>query len=150
LREVLAEIQSSVKAGMQDSVLAGAAGQLAQALSAFGDVLEDLLDREDGPLITMLNAVPVLDLFGALLGGSNLLEQALIARSSLAETLAQRGLAAEDTEGVKALVAERGRATFLHNKIQAAVHFCFRALPPAVAQLVAVRAGERAAIDAVI
>jgi hypothetical protein len=149
LREVLAEVHSSVEAGKQDAVLVGGAGQLGDALSAFEGVLADLPGREDGPLLTVLNAVPILDLFGALLGGSNLLEQALIARSALAETIAQRGLDAEDAEGVKALLGEHGRATFLHNKVQAAVHFCFRALPPAVSQLVAIGTGERAAIDAV-
>ena len=72
-------------------------------------------------------------------------------RRALAPILAAKGVAADApiTER-RAAVADHAQGTFLHNKIQAALFFGLRLVPPAVAQAVAVEAGERAAMEAML
>ena len=90
----------------------------------------------------VLNAVPILDMVGTFLGGSFLLQQAAIAESRLAALCDKYGGADDGfLEGSR-------EAAFLHDKVQAAVFFCHRALPSIGAQAVAVHAGETAAVDA--
>ena len=98
----------------------------------------------------MLNAVPIMDCFGALLGGGFLLQQAILADHRLHGLLAERGVDSEDEAGRRAFVVENERATHLHNKIQAAVLFNHRAVPPAVAQLVAAESNENASMEAIL
>ena len=47
------------------------------------------------------------------------------------------------------LLESSADAAFYHNKVLSAVHFCYRALPTASAQAVAIRAGEKAPIEAI-
>ncbi len=89
-------------------------------------------------------------MMGHLLGGSYLLDQARIAGERLAPIAAERGVDAADPEAWADLLADDATAAFLHNKIQAAVHFAHRVLPQVPALAVPIRAGERAAIDAVL
>ena len=73
----------------------------------------------------------------------------------MAAILEEHGLDAGDAGAVRELLggheeaAFYHNAVFYHNKIQAAVHFAFRALPTVTAQAVAIRAGEKAPMDAV-
>ena len=148
--EILAEVGESVEEAFSIPKLSGAAQQVLLARDAMAGLLRDLSEREDGLQLTVLNAVPILDMFGAMLGGSYLLEQSVIAYRELGEFLEERGIARDDTVAVGSLLAERGRATYLHNKIQTTIHFCYRALPPSVAQVVAIEAGETAALEVVL
>ena len=113
-------------------------------------LLADVPRRDDGRLQMMLDAVPLVDAMGAMLGGCFLLQQARIAAEQLAALLAEKSVDGSDTEAFRALLAENRRAAYLHNKVQSALCFCYRAVPPGAAQLTAMEAGEQAAVDAVL
>ncbi len=150
IRDLLEDLDGRLTRAGEVTPLQGATDEARKASSAFRQLLAELPGRQDGALMTMLNAVPILDLFGALLGGTFLLDQAVVAHESLSELAAERSVDLTDAAAARRFFEESDRARFLHNKVQSAIHFAYRFLPPAVAQLVAVRAGERAAIDAIL
>ncbi len=148
VRELL-EAAGAVAARLAgDDQLGGSAKLLGGAVREIGEILQTVPGRDDGPLTLVLNAVPVADSFGTLLGAQHLLEQAVLARGRLDAVLAEKGV---DGEGAayRELLGSHEDAAFYHNKIQSAIHFCYRALPTVSAHCVAIRAGEKAAIDAV-
>ncbi len=128
--------------------LAGSAALLGAAVGKFGQVVQQLPSRDDGRLLTVLNAVPIADGFGTLLGAHFLLEQAVIAERQLAELLGEKGIEADDAK--REFLTANQDAAFLHNKVQAAILFCHRALPLIDAYIVAIQAGETAAVDAIL
>jgi alkylation response protein AidB-like acyl-CoA dehydrogenase len=151
LAALLDELDAAAATAAGDAELAGAAREVGAGVATFRRLVAELPRRADGALLLTLNAVPLLDLFGALAGGGFLLQQAAIARTRLAGLLAGKGLAADATaEARRAAVADNAQAVFLHNKIQAAVHFGLRLVPTAAAQAVAIEAGDRAAMEAIL
>jgi hypothetical protein len=101
-------------------------------------------------LVTIYNAVPILDMVGTVLGAHFLLDQARIAKAKLGEILAAAGVGTEDKKAYKAFLAGNPDAAFYHNKVQTAIHFAYRGLPLVSARAAAVRAGEKSAIYAVL
>jgi hypothetical protein len=106
------------------------------------------MKREDAIELTLLNAVPLLDMFGTLLGGKFLLDQAAIARDKLAAILSDAGVDASDREQRRKLVADDPEAAFYHNKIESAIFYAHRALPIVAARAAAIRVGDRSALEA--
>ena len=149
VRHLIAELMGTVAEARNHPPLAGAAEQLSRGLQRFSALLGELPQRDDGGLSIFLNAVPVLDAFGTLLGGGFLLQQALIAESRLHDLLAEKGIDLADATARDALLHEHSGAKHWHNKIQAAVLFNHRAVPVATAGLVAAEMGVSAAMDAV-
>ncbi|MEM7351057.1 MAG: acyl-CoA dehydrogenase [Acidobacteriota bacterium] len=149
VRELMGEMQGTVGNLAQDADLGSAAGQLGKALGRFGELLQQLPSRDDGRLLTVLNAVPLAEMFGTLFGAHLLLDQANLARPRLAALLAEKGIDSGDAAACRQLYADNAEAAYFHNKIQSAIHFCFRALPSVIAHSVAIQAGETAALDAV-
>ena len=133
-----------------DPVLGPSATQLGAAVKAMGAVLAGMPTRENALVLTLLNAVPVLDMLGHLVAGYLLLQQAATAQTRLAALLRDRGVDAQDAAAVKALLAGSPDGAFYQNKIQAAIHFAHRGLPLVAAQAVALQAGEAAPMDAVL
>ncbi len=131
---------------LTEGALAGSAALLGAAVGTFSEIVQQLPARDDGRLLTVLNAVPIVDAFGTLLGAHFLLEQAAIADRRLNELLAEKGIEGDDA---RRELLNNQDAAFLHNKIQAAILFCHRALPTIEAYSVAIRAGETASVDAV-
>lgn len=150
LRTLLSEVSETTTRLADDPALGAAARQVARALETIETLLATVPGRPDGALQLMLDAVPVVDAFGALLGGTFLLQQAERAGTELASIVEQKALDPADDGARAALLAEGGRATFLHNKVQAALFFCHRAVPPAAAQLAAMEAGEQSAMAAIL
>jgi hypothetical protein len=150
VKHLLGLVAENAQALAPDPVLGPSAQQLASAVKAMGAVLTELPAREDGILLTVLNAVPILDMLGHLVGGHLLLQQALVAKTKLTELLVERGVAAQNEAAVRALLSGSSEAAFYHNKIQVAIHFAHRGLPLVAAQAVALRAGETAPMDAVL
>ncbi len=132
-----------------DQQLGEPARLLGSAAAELGEILSQVPRRDGGILTMVLNAVPVTDSFGTVLGAHYLLEQAAIARRRLDAMLADKGVE-DGGKPYRELLADNQDAAFYHNKIQSAVHFCYRALPSVVAQGVAIRAGETSAMDAVL
>ena len=149
VRELLAAAASTANELGQHGDLGEPARLLAAAVEEVGEVLAKVPRRDDGRLVLVLNAVPMADIFGTLLGAHFLLEQAGLASSKLAALLAERDIDPEDRAAARGFLTANADAAFLHNKVQSAIHFCFRALPSISAHCVAIHAGERAAMDAV-
>ena len=149
VRGLLTEAGGTAAKLAGDDQLGASARLLGDAVRELGEILGEIPGRADGALTMVLNAVPVLDSFGTVLGAQHLLEQAVVARRRLDEVLADKGVEAGG-DAYRRLVADHEDAAFYHNKIQSAIHFCYRALPSVTAHGVAIRAGERAAMDAVL
>ena len=149
VRELLGEALSSAEAAGQDSDLVGPAGLLAKAVGQFGEILQQIPTRDDGRLLTVLNAVPLTEMFGTILGAQFLLDQAGLARQRLAAILAEKSVDPGNSKVCLELYQTNEDAAFYHNKIQSAVHFCYRALPTVAAHGVAIQAGETAPVEAV-
>ncbi|MDX1502339.1 MAG: acyl-CoA dehydrogenase [Thermoanaerobaculia bacterium] len=135
VRRLLAEAGATAAELGADPELGAAAGRLGEALAALESALAALAG-ERGPLLAVLNAVPVLDMTGHVLAGEALLRQAARARERLA------ALPPAEREGGSA------EAVFLRNKVRAATHFAHRALPLVRALAAPVLAGETAAVEA--
>ncbi len=150
VRELLGAVAATAGKLADDDQLGEPARLLASAVGEIGEILSQVPKRDNGPLTMVLNAVPVTDSFGTILGAHGLLEQAVIARQRLAAVLAEKAIEEADAKAYRELLAGNEDAAYYHNKIQSAVHFCYRALPSVVAQGVAIRAGETSAMDAVL
>ncbi|BDU69103.1 acyl-CoA dehydrogenase [Geothrix oryzae] len=132
-----------------DPVLGASARQLADAVKALGGVLQGVPARENAQLLTVLNAVPILDMLGHVVAGHLLLQQAALAKQKGLELLQARGVDPADRPAVQALLAGSRDAAFYQNKVQAAIHFAHRGLPLVAAHAVALQAGETAPMEAV-
>jgi len=132
------------------SLLGPSAQQLGLALKALGAVLTEIPARPDAQLLTLLNAVPVLDMMGHVVAGHLLLRQAQLAAKRLDAFLKERGIDVADKAAARAACEGNADATFYHNKVQAAVHFAHRGLPQVGALAVGIRAGETTPMDAIL
>ncbi len=150
IRDLLGRAEGTFKKLKDDKELMEPAWMLGAALKQIEDISKGLTKRPDAAMVVMLNAVPLLDMVGTVLGAHFLLEQATVAREKLQAILADKGIDATNTEAYQALLADHGDAAFYHNKVQAAIHFAYRALPSVTAQAVAIRAGEMGPMAAVL
>jgi len=143
IRELLGMAEKTFNTLKSDSELMEPAWMLAGALKQIESIAKDLPKRPDGMLVTILNAVPLLDMVGTVLGAHFLLDQAGLAKSKLAEILADAGVGTDDKKAYKAFLQENSEAAFYHNKVQTAIHFAYRALPNVAARGAAIRSGEK-------
>ncbi len=150
VQHLLALVGDTAQEVAADPTLGPSAQQLASAAKAMAAALIELPAQENGMLLTVLNAVPILDMLGHMVAGHLLLRQAGLAKTKLAALLAARGVAVQDAAAVRALLLESPEAAFYHNKIQVAIHFAHRGLPLVAAQAVALHAGETSPMDAIL
>ena len=150
LEQALGHPESVARRLADDARLGGAAGQLVTAAAEVRMLVAELPKRSDAHLALMLNAVPILDMMGHTIAGGLLLEQAALAQRKLARILTEKGVDPGDEAARAGLLAEDQEAAFYHNKVCAAIHFAYRCLPRVKSLGVAVRAGETAAIEAVM
>ncbi len=150
IRELLGKAEATFKALKSDETFMEPAWMLGAALKTIEDITKGLTKRPDAMLVMMLDATHFLDMIGTILGAHFLLDQAILAREKLTELLASKGIAADDKDAYGKLLQDDPDAAFYHNKIQTALHFAYRALPTVTAQGVAIRAGEKAPMDAVL
>jgi len=132
-----------------DPVLGASARQLMDAVKALDAVLTQLPTRENAAVLTILNAVPILDMLGHVVGGYLLLQQAELATQKAASLMKERGVDAHDPAALRALWSTSREAAFYQNKVQAAIHFAHRGLPLVAAHAVALLGGETAPMEAV-
>jgi alkylation response protein AidB-like acyl-CoA dehydrogenase len=149
VKDLLKMAGDTAQALAEDPVLGASARQLEAAVKALGAVLAQLPGRENAGLLMLLNAVPVLDMLGHVVGGHLLLQQALVAKGKAQALLAGRGVDPSDPVAFRAHLAGSPEAAFYQNKVQAAIHFAHRGLPMVGAQAVALLAGEAAPMEAV-
>ncbi|OYV99697.1 MAG: hypothetical protein B7X11_05145 [Acidobacteria bacterium 37-65-4] len=79
-----------------DPVLGPSALQLGSAVKALGAVLAEIPTKENAMILTLLNAVHVLDMTGHTVAGYLLLRQAALAKEKLAALLKEKGVDASD------------------------------------------------------
>ena len=149
MKALLKQAAEAAQALAEDPVLGASARQLAEAVKALGAVLTQIPARENAALLTILNAVPILDMLGHVVGGFLLLQQASLAKQKAQALLAERGVDASDSRAVRALHASSRDAAFYQNKVQSAIHFAHRGLPLVAAHSVALLSGETAPMEAV-
>ena len=149
VKDLLQQMGATATALAGDAQLGTSAKLLGEALAALQAVLADLPGRPNGMLLTLQNAVHLLDMLGHALGAHLLLQQAVVARAKGQALLQERGVDAADAAAVKALLASSPEAAFYHNKVQTTVHFCLRGLPLVGAQAVAIQAGDLAPMEVV-
>ena len=150
VRELLGLAEETFKKLRNDPQFTEVAWMLGAALKQMEDISKGLTKRPDAAMVVMLNATAILDMMGEILGAHFLLDQAILARTKLQAIQAERGVKADDAAACAALLADHADAAFYHNKVQAALHFCYRVLPNVTARAVAIRSGEKAPIDAVM
>ncbi len=150
IKELLGLAERTFNALKGDPELMEPAWMLAAALKQIESIAKDLPKRPDGMLVTILNAVPLLDMVGTVIGAHLLMDQAKIAKGKLAEILVEAGVGTDDKKAYKAFLADNAEAAFYHNKVQTAINFAYRALPTVSAKGAAIRSGEKSAIYAVL
>lgn len=150
IRDLLGKAEGTFKKLRNDPQLMEPAWMLAAALKQIEDLSKGLGKRPDAMMVVMLNAVPLLDMVGDVLGAHFLLEQAILAREKLTAIVGAKNVDVNDKKAYRALIEDDGEAAFYHNKIQIAIHFAYRVLPGVTAKGVAIRAGEMAPIEAVL
>jgi alkylation response protein AidB-like acyl-CoA dehydrogenase len=150
IRELLGMAAETAAKLAGDPRLSEPAKLLGQALREIQEVSAGALERPDGQLIMMLNAVPFLDMMGNTLGAHLLLDQAAVAGSRLAQILETKAVGATDRKAYAKLLADDAKAAFYHNKLLSASHFAHRVLPQVAALGAAIRQGETAPLEAVM
>ncbi len=131
-------------------VLGPSAQQLGAALKALGAVLTEIPARPDAMLLTLQNAVPLLDMMGHVVSGHLLLRQAQLAAKRLDAFLKERGVDVADKAAARKACEGNADATFYHNKVQAAICFAHRGLPLVGALAVGIRSGETTPMEALL
>ncbi len=149
MQDLLQLISATVQTLAGDPVLGPSAQQLGSALKTLTAVLQEVPAKPNGGQLTVLNAVPVLDMLGHVVSGHLLLQQASLALKKGEELQRARGVDPTDRAAVQALLKDSPEAAFYHNKVQATIHFAHRGLPLVAALAVALQAGEIAPIEAV-
>ncbi len=148
--ELMGMAEKTFKKLKDDPQFMEPAWMLAGALKTMQTISKELQKRPDGMLITLLDAFPMLDMVGTILGAHFLLEQAAIAKQKLGAIFESKGVDPKDEDASKKLLEDDADAAFYHDKVQTAIHFCYRALPLVSAHAAAIRAGELAPMHAVM
>lgn len=133
-----------------DPLLGRSAERLSLALEEFKAATEAMQGRPRASTELLLNAVPILDALGHLVGAGLLLEQAALASRRLGSLAKERGADLASPAAAAALFERSQEARFYQNKIQNAVFFCHRLLPAVHAHAMAIRSGDLSAVDAVL
>lgn len=150
IRDLLGMAEATFKKLRGDPQFMEPAWMLGAALKQIEDISKGLTKRPDAVLVVLLNSCAFLDMIGDVLGAHFLLDQAVIARDKLKAMYAADGVKTDDKEATRAYLQDKPEAAFYHNKVQAAIHFAYRALPQVTARAVAIRAGEMGPIEAIL
>jgi alkylation response protein AidB-like acyl-CoA dehydrogenase len=149
IRELLGMAEKTFNRLKEDPELMEPAWLLAAALKQIETISKELLKRPDGIQLTLINAVPILEMVGTAYCAHLLLDQAVLAREKLATILKESEVDAQDRKAYKAFLQEHAEAAFYHNKVQSAIHFAYRALPTVPARAAAIRSGEKSPLHVV-
>jgi len=150
IRELLGMAEKTFNRAKSDPELMEPAWLLAAGLKQIETISKELMKRPDGIQMILINAVPLLDMVGTCLGAHFLLDQAMLAKTKLAEILSSAGVGSDDKKAYKAYLQDNAEAAYYHNKVQTAIHFAYRALPTVPAKAAAIRSGEKAALYAIM
>ena len=150
IREILGAAEKTFNRAKSDKELMEPAWMLAAALKQIETISKELTKRPDAIQMVLLNAPPLLDMVGTVIGAHLLLDQAMLAKEKLEVILTDQGVGTEDKKAYKEFLKGHEEAAFFHNKVQTAIHFCYRALPTVAAKGAAIRSGERSPFFAIM
>jgi alkylation response protein AidB-like acyl-CoA dehydrogenase len=150
IRDLLGLAESTFKKLRNDPEMMEPAWMLAAALKQIETISKEITKRPDAIQLVLLNAPPLLDMIGTVLGAHFLMDQAILAKGKLAEILSDQGIGTEDKKAYKEFLQGHDEAAFYHNKVQTAIHFAYRALPTVAAKGAAIRAGEKTPFYAIM
>ena len=150
IRELLGMAESTFKKLRNDPEMMEPAWMLAAALKQIETISKEITKRPDAIQLILLNAPPLLDMIGTVLGAHFLMDQATLAKRKLAEILEDSGVGTEDKKAYKKFLQDNEEAAFYHNKVQTAIHFAYRALPTVAAKGAAIRSGEKSPFYAIM
>ncbi|MBD3854728.1 MAG: acyl-CoA dehydrogenase, partial [Acidobacteria bacterium] len=150
IRELLGMAEKTFKKLRSDPEMMEPAWMLAAALKQIETISKELTKRPDAIQLVLLNAPPLLDMVGTVLGAHFLLDQAILAKEKLTGILEEQGVGTDDKKAYKEFLKGNEEAAFYHNKIQTAIHFAYRALPTVAAKGAAIRSGEKAPLYAIM
>ena len=150
IRELLGMAESTFKKLRSDPEMMEPAWMLAAALKQIETISKEITKRPDAIQLILLNAPPLLDMVGTVLGAHFLMDQAVLAKSKLAAILEEQGVGTDDKKAYKEFLKDNEEAAFFHNKVQTAIHFAYRALPTVAAKGAAIRSGEKSPFYAIM
>jgi hypothetical protein len=147
LLNLMSEAAKTLSGPASEGDLKPAVEGYAQAFHKLEAILGKL--KEAPPVFALQNALPMLDMMGHVVAGGLLLDQAALAQEKLGALAKEKGVATSDRAALKALLEDSADARFYYGKVQAAIHFAFRALPQVQAQAVALEADDDSALQVV-
>jgi alkylation response protein AidB-like acyl-CoA dehydrogenase len=150
IRELLGMAEKTFKALRSDPEMMEPAWMLAAALKQIETISKEITKRPDAIQLILLNAPPLLDMVGTVLGAHMLMDQAILAKQKLAAILEENGVGTDDKKAYKEFLKDNDEAAFYHNKVQTAIHFAYRALPTVAAKGAAIRSGEKSPFYAIM
>jgi alkylation response protein AidB-like acyl-CoA dehydrogenase len=150
IRELLGLAEDTFKKLRNDPEMMEPAWMLAAALKQIETISKEITKRPDAIQLILLNAPPLLDMVGTVLGAHYLMDQAILAKQKLGEILKEHGVGTEDKKGYKEFLKDNEEAAFYHNKVQTAIHFAYRGLPTVSAKGAAIRSGEKSPFYAIM
>jgi len=150
IRELLGMAESTFKTLRTDPEMMEPAWMLAAALKQIETISKEITKRPDAIQLILLNAPPLLDMVGTVLGAHYLMDQAILAKQKLAAILEEKRVGTDDKKAYKEFLKDNEEAAFYHNKVQTAIHFAYRALPTVAAKGAAIRSGEKSPFYAIM
>jgi alkylation response protein AidB-like acyl-CoA dehydrogenase len=150
IRELLGKAETTFKTLRNDPEMMEPAWMLAAALKQIETISKEITKRPDAIQLILLNAPPLLDMVGTVLGAHMLMDQAILAKQKLATILEEKGVGTDDKKAYKEFLKDNDEAAFYHNKVQTAIHFAYRALPTVAAKGAAIRSGEKSPFYAIM
>jgi len=150
IRELLGMAENTFKKLRSDPEMMEPAWMLAAALKQIETISKEITKRPDAIQLILLNAPPLLDMIGTVLGAHFLMDQAILAKQKLAAILEEQGVGTDDKKAYKEFLQGNEEAAFFHNKVQTAIHFAYRALPTVAAKGAAIRSGEKSPFYAIM
>ncbi|MFV2074090.1 MAG: acyl-CoA dehydrogenase, partial [Thermoanaerobaculales bacterium] len=150
IRDLLGKAEKTFKTLRSDPEMMEPAWMLAAALKQIETISKEVTKRPDAIQLVLLNAPPLLDMIGTVLGAHLLMDQAILAKGKLAAILEENDIGTEDKKAYKEFLKGNSEAAFYHNKVQTAIHFAYRALPTVAAKGAAIRSGEKSPFYAIM
>ena len=147
---VMGTVGDFIEANGDNEELKDAFGKLIGARDAVNEAaMYFMMTGSSDVIIPLLNAYPFLMLFGDLLIGRFLLEQAVISQKRLAEIAEEKGVNMKRSKKVRDLLADDAQAAFYWNKIKTAHFFCNAVLSESPGKAAAIKAGDKSPMDVI-
>jgi hypothetical protein len=150
LMALAGEINGFVAGNKQSPLLEKDIGRLQAAVGALGDVSMYFASiGMSEPNLTMLNATTYLNVFGDVVVGWQLLEQAILAQAKLRGVCETKAVDASDKAALRRLVEEDDEARYYDGKVKTAQFWSARVLALVPARAAAIKLGDKSALEIV-